>query len=352
MNSTSNPKQKPATLQPWQQVAIFLFACAIVISRRPDAVFHPQFFAEDGHIWFADAYNYGWFAALFRTQDGYLQTLPRLGAALALLVPLSFVPLTLNLICIVIQALPANLLLLTRSSAWGNLRTRALLAAIYLALPNCFELSFGITESQWPFALCAFLLLVAGVPQSIAGRLIEAAVILLCALTGPFCVLLLPVALVLTWQRRDRSRLILAIILAACCALQAWQLLIVNPAARSHYANVLGASPAMFVNLLAGNVYLGAVIGGNALAARGNPALFAFFLVIALIGTFLVSATLLKAPLEFKLFLFFSAALLAASLISPNTGVPTGVSAWQKLAYSGGTRYWFFPTLAFAWSIV
>ena len=40
-------------------VAVFLFACAVVIARRPDAVFHAQFFAEDGRIWFADAYNLG-----------------------------------------------------------------------------------------------------------------------------------------------------------------------------------------------------------------------------------------------------------------------------------------------------
>jgi hypothetical protein len=352
MSATPIQQDRQSSLKLWHHGAIFLIACVILVSRRPDAVFHPQFFAEDGHIWFADAYNFGWLAALLRTQDGYLQTLPRLGASLALLVPFSLVPLTLNLIAIAIQAVPVSILLSGRSSAWGSLRYRALLAGVYLALPNCFEISFGITESQWPFALCAFLLLVASTPQGILGRIVDLAVVLLCALTGPFCVLLFPVALVFALKRRDRWRLILAAILAACCLVQAWELLIINPSARSHYASALGATPALLVNLLAANVYLGAVIGNNSFAAHGNPVMFAFLLFVVIVGTFLVAACLLKSQFEMKLFLFFAAAILAASLISPNTGVPTGVTAWSKLAISGGARYWFLPTLAFAWTVL
>src|SRR5580704_15197224 len=76
-------------------IALFLVACALIVSRRPDAIFHAQFFAEDGHVWFADAYNYGWLHALFRSQDGYYQVLPRLIASLALLVPMTAAPLAM-----------------------------------------------------------------------------------------------------------------------------------------------------------------------------------------------------------------------------------------------------------------
>ena len=47
-------------LRPWQQGILFLLACAVIVSRRPEAIFHAQFYAEDGHVWFADAYNLGW----------------------------------------------------------------------------------------------------------------------------------------------------------------------------------------------------------------------------------------------------------------------------------------------------
>ena len=98
-------------LRSWQQSAIFLLACAVIVSRRPDAIFHAQFYAEDGHVWFADAYNLGWWHALFRAQDGYFQTLPRLAAALALLAPLSLAPLVLNIAAVAVEALPVNILL-------------------------------------------------------------------------------------------------------------------------------------------------------------------------------------------------------------------------------------------------
>jgi hypothetical protein len=40
--------------------AVFIAATVIVFSRSPIAFLHPQLSAEDGHVWYADAYNRGW----------------------------------------------------------------------------------------------------------------------------------------------------------------------------------------------------------------------------------------------------------------------------------------------------
>jgi hypothetical protein len=53
-----------------------------------------------------------------------------------------------------------------------------------------------------------------------------------------------------------------------------------------------------------------------------------------------------------RLFLLFASMPFAAALISCTGSPPPGVSVWSLFAASGGIRYWFFPTLAFAWSIV
>jgi hypothetical protein len=106
-----NHQNRQIDLRLWQHCAVFLLACALIVSRRPDAVFHAQFWAEDGRYFFADAYNVGWWAAIFRAYGGYFHALPRLGAAFALLVPFSLAPLVLNLIAISAQALPVNLML-------------------------------------------------------------------------------------------------------------------------------------------------------------------------------------------------------------------------------------------------
>jgi hypothetical protein len=340
--------ERQSELRLWQHGAVFLLAYAVSISRRPDAILRAQFFAEDGHVWFADAYNRGWYPALFQAHTGYFQTLPRLGAAIALLAPFSLAPLVLNLIAFAVQALPANLLLSSRLEPWGNLRFRAALAGIYLALPNCAELSYGITESQWLLALCAFLLLSASPPGGIAGKAIDLAILMLCGLTGPFCIFLTPIALFMAWWQRDRWHWLTAGCLAALCLVQAWALLVVDPTGRPHLT--LGVSPALLARILAGQIYLGVLLGDNGLATSTSPRLLFVFVFAAIAGTTIVAVCLSRSAMPMKLFVLFSTAILAALLVSPVT--PANVSAWESLASASGAHYWFFPSLAFAWSLL
>jgi hypothetical protein len=350
MSETENQEFTQAKFQPWMHIVIFLFACAVIVSRRSDALFNAQFWNEDGHVFFADAYNFDWWAALFRTYEGYIHVFPRLGASLALLVPLCYAPLVMNLLAISLQALPVNLLLSSRSSVWGSIGYRSAMAVAYLALPNCWELCAIISNSQWLLALSAFLLLVASRPRSAAGRLFNSSILLLCGLTGPFCIFLLPIAIFLAWRERDRWRWVEAIVLATACFVQAWSLFNGGFSNRPHY--ILGASPALFARILASRAYLGTLLGDNVLAAHLGLGYSIVLTGIAVGGTILVAVCFLRSSLAMKLFLVFCALALAASLISPTLSPPAGMSAWQDIARGAGARYWFFPTLAFAWSIL
>jgi len=350
MCATANQQDRQFEIRVWQHGAAFLFACAILIARRPDAILNAQFRAEDGHVWFADAYNLGWWPALFQAHTGYFQTLPRLGASLALLVPLSLAPLVTNLIAIAVRALAVNLLISARSGAWGNLRFRALLAGLYLALPNCAELSCGITESQWLLALCAFLLLVASTPLGFAGRVFDVSILTLCGLTGPFCIVFFPFAFFLAFRRGDRWRWVPVGVLAALSLVQAWALLVVDPGGRTHAP--LGASPALFTRILAGDIYCTALLGTNRLAVLPSLSVFIFLVCAAIACTALVAFCLLKSPPPLRLFLLLAAAIFALALISPTGSIPAGTTYWADLADAPGNRYWFFPTLAFAWSLL
>jgi hypothetical protein len=341
--------QRWEKLQPWQHGAAFPLACVILISRRPDAIFQAQFFAEDGRVWFADAYNMGWWAALFQTHTGYFQTLPRLAASLALLAPLIRAPLVLNLIAIAVMALPINILLSARSSGWGSLRFRALMACIFLALPNSREMSYGITESQWLLALSAFLLIVGSRPTNFSGRLCNISILLLCGLTGPFCIFILPISIFLAWKYRDHWRWAQAGILMLLCLVQAWALFIVDPSGRTPGG---GASFALGIRILAGQIYLGATLGSSNLSMGSGSRFFLFLLCVAIIGSALVAVCFARSTLEMKLFLLFTGMLLGASLRSPVVAPPAGITPWMALASTSGIRYWYFPVLAFAWSIL
>src|SRR4051794_29122484 len=185
----------------------FVLAAVAVVSRRPDAIFNSQFFAEDGNVWFAEAYNNGWARALAITHTGYFQTLPRLGAALALAVPLQHAPLVMNLVGLLLQIAPAVFLLSSRTELWAPLRIRLLMALAYLALPNNSELDVSITEAQWHLALLACLVVLSRAPESRAGFAFDLTVLALCGLTGPFCIVLFPVAFLVWWKERTRWHL-------------------------------------------------------------------------------------------------------------------------------------------------
>jgi hypothetical protein len=120
-------------------------------------------------------------------------TVPRLGAALAQLVPFSRAPLVMSILQIALLALPVNLILSSRSAGWGSLGFRALMATIYLALPDNTEISYGISGAQWPLALCAILLIVAAAPRNRTERILDSVLFLLAGLSGPSCILLLPI---------------------------------------------------------------------------------------------------------------------------------------------------------------
>jgi hypothetical protein len=345
--AVSGPVEIPAKHRVALSVAIFLFACAVIVARRPDAIFNAQFFAEDGRFWFADAYNLGWLHALFLPRGGYLQTFPRLGAALALLVPFVFAPLVLNVIAIAVQALPVNLLLSSRSAAWGGLRFRAILAVIYLVLPNNEEMSGGITESQWILALCAFMLLVASPPRSRMAKVFDFSIFALSSLTGPFCILLVPIAIFLASKRSMRT--VPLAVMASASLIQGLELL-THPGTRS--VAPLGANPEWFIRLLSGQVYLGTIFGASAIASIDGRYMLLSFVFVALVCTPMVVSCFRQAPINMRLFLVFSAMVLLVSLASPYSLPPDGTTVWQLLAAVPGRRYWFFPTLAFAWALV
>ena len=114
---------------------VFLTAAAIVVSRRPDALSDPQFFAEDGAVWFPDAYNFG-FRCLVLTHGGYLHTLTRLVALLSVLFPFTAAPLVMNLCALFVQVLPANLLHHRNRESRILLQVRMRIVARRIAAPG------------------------------------------------------------------------------------------------------------------------------------------------------------------------------------------------------------------------
>lgn len=328
------------------RVAIFLAACFVVFLRRPDAILHPRFYAEDGAIWYATAHNYGWWRVLFSPYQGYVHFVPRLVAGFALLFPLRWAPLVLNATAIAIEAIPVVLLLSPRCRSWGSWRVRLLLSLLYLLSPNAEELLGCITESQWILALCVLLIVLAQPSVSKFARIADVALVTLAALTGPFCIFLIPAAFYQLRRERDEPwRKTVLLLLSVGASIQILSFLL-HPASRCHVS--LGASPALLVRIVAAQVYFGALIGPNLLGLSLSAAV----LCMTAVGTALVVSCWLIAAAEMRILLAITGALFAAVLASPVAFPPPGHTAWEVLCNSPGAHYWFFPCLAFLWALV
>jgi hypothetical protein len=323
------------------QLLIFCVAAVLVISRRPDAIFNAQFFGEDGSIWYPEAYMGGWFHAFWHSRDGYFQTAPRLAAAIALLVPFRFAPLLENLLAIAIQVLPVTMLLSERCREWGSIWLRATMSLLYIALPNSAEVNASMEEAQWHLALMACLLVLASVPVTRTGRVLNICVLVVAGLSGPFVVILLPVAAVFYWFRRGNWRAVQLSIVFLCAVIQLSALIRISSSGRPRMH--LGATPELFIRILSRDIYLGAIFGSNAL-----PGAAPFFLLAAgVLGSALIVWCIWRGSLEWKLFVIFCALLFAAALRYPMVPAPQ----WQILDLTPSIRYWFLPTVGFAWVI-
>lgn len=336
-------------VRPWGHVALFLAGFVLVASRRPDALFNAQFWGEDGTVFYADAYHLGCFRAMFHTHAGYFHLVPRLGTALALLVPLHRAPLVMNIIAIAVYALTVNVLLSDRLINWGSQGFRALLAAGYLALPISREVLAIFTDVQWVLVISALLLIVGAIPRNTAARICDSGFLLACGLSGPFCFFLLPIAAFVAYRRRETWRLAPVGILSFCVLVQAWALLFLSHQPRSA---LLGATPYLFLRMLGENVFLAPFFGVQLIQLVNGTHAFVFELSLAAAGTVLSVVMLSRARFETRLFCLLAGLVLTASLVSPATKLGPQVSSWQLLAEANGIRYWFLPALAFLWLMI
>lgn len=342
-------------------ILVFVAAFAIMVLRRPDAILNPQFWAEDGTLLYADAYNKGIAISLLSPQGGYLDTFPRLIAGFTQFFPLSWAPLLFNMSLMMIKGLLVCFILSTRfSHAVPALGLRLLLAFLYLVLPNSWEVNAGLTHAKIHLALFAFVVLSAKPDSNRFWRIFDAGIILISGLSGPFCIMLTPIAALFWFFRRDRRFLILFMLIGVCAVIQGTFLM----TSTGRPQQLLGATPKLFIEILTGQVFLGALIGERGLHFIGHRALelmsrFSILynllmIIFGILGLVSLINTLLRAPLELRLFILYALMLFCAALSSPLGNLTD--PQWPLMLIPGvGGRYWFIPMLAFVsvlvWSL-
>jgi hypothetical protein len=321
---------------------------ALIVTRRPDALTNPQFYAEDGMITFADIYNHGFLATLLVPQSGYYQSLPVVVAGIARLLPLAWAPFAMNLVAIAVRALPVGLLLGERARTISpDARVRALLATLYIALPGLPDADGNIDNALWYLAVAAVIVLMLAPPARRRGRLFDGAILLACATTGVFTIVLAPLALIYRRWRPAGVAVSSVAILGVGAVLQIASLLYLQyhlPAGFNVVPRIsmpLHASPQLFLQIVGGRVMLPALFGYSLSFGEG-PALLA-----GAVAVVLGLLAFRRASAEPRLFLAFAALLLVMALAHPQG------TTWPALALANDSgRYFLIPELAVVATLV
>ena len=209
-------------LKKFQEPAwILLIVFAGLFFRRPDAFTNPQLWAEDGTV-FLQQYLQKGAASLFTPYAGYIHLIPRLIAFIfgSIHVSLYSIPLLYNLSAFIITYSVA--LHLWRCALKLQNSNPVFFATVFLFLPIGAEMFMNITNIIWITALCLIAYLLTGHGKS-SNTLFKSILLILCALTGPFSLLLTPLILLIILKERktiSQIRLINLLLIAACGLIQ------------------------------------------------------------------------------------------------------------------------------------
>ena len=195
-----------------------LGAAAFLVLRAPAVLLEGRFWAEEGSVYFQAARDDG-LRSLLRPHQGYLSlvTNAATGAAALPFVPLPSAPRVTVFASLLVQLVPA-FLLLTRRAAWlPSTSVRLAAIGLYLLARPSDEIWLNTANSHFVLAVATAIVLAT---RGSASRWSSLPVLALSGLSGVGAVLLAPLFWLEAARERTRERLAEAVLLTACALLQ------------------------------------------------------------------------------------------------------------------------------------
>lgn len=319
-----------------------LGACAVIIVlRKPSAFTYAQFWAEDGYIWFGQAYNDGLWSTIFRPYSGTFSILTRLVGHLATHVPLRYAPLFFSTCALLIQLLPVFILNSSRMKKVVHYRLVAIFASIvYVSLPNSMEAFVNLANVQWHLGIASFLVLIAAKPAKRSWKIFDIVVLTVTGLTGPLGLTLVPIAFLIWYKERNQQSLRNLLVLGATSCLQLLSLFVIQPAQRGGH---LDLSFVNAIKMITGQIFIGGVFGEPYVTHVYDN----FLLYIVFAAGLLVIAYAIKNGPRWIAYANLFALIIFVTAIFSLTPLK-GTNLWEILTHvNTGQRYWHIPI--FVW---
>ena len=203
-----------------ERVAYLVCFALLLAVRLPRVLIEGRFWAEEGRVFFENAWNLPWLDALLASHAGYLNLVANLaGLPARHLAPLWAAPYVSTGLALIIQCLPAVLIMTSRVD-W--LRHRAVLVAALLLIatpPHSEEVWLNSVCSQYHLSLSAGIILALESRGGLVGVL-RLAVLLLATLSAPMSWVLAPLFALRALQERTGPRFRQLLVMALGVAIQ------------------------------------------------------------------------------------------------------------------------------------
>jgi hypothetical protein len=280
---------------------VLLFSVLILL-RRPNALLHPQFWAEDGCVWYKDAYSLG-IHCLFMPLNGYLQTIYRIVGIFSLIFPMSAAPFVFALISFLAQVSPIAVFLSTRfDNLVPNIKLRLFICLCYVLIPNSSEINVNLAGAHWHLAILSFLLIVSHEPKQLFIKVIDYTALVISALSGPFSIFLSPIALFELYKERTMEKTVKALVICGTAVIQLLFIWESGGATRSQ--SPLGASVESFIQIMGNQIFTGGILGNVETMGKLATLVHGLNYIYVPMAMSLIVIAFLQGPVIYREFMF------------------------------------------------
>ena len=319
----------------WRFAGVALGAWVLLALRRPDRLLRPQFWAEDGAVYFREQLLLGFGTALAKLYTGFPYLLHRIVAWVATPFGIARAPLVYNLAALTVAALCLALFSLPHfRHLVRNDWLRVLFCLTLTAAPDTREIVIIMTNMQWYLGLAALFLALMRLPRSRWGLALVLGAYGVCLFSSPVAIISVPFWLLrfvraVLVRRRPAQLLAPLGVVGIVVVLNA-------VSTRNLGANVaMRFDPTAFANIVAGRIVTQALLGETWTRALGQTfGVPLFYALTALAIVALVALSLAVRGRNFLMLLICAYALIASLAITL-----LGRSEWNDYAQQVRTLF-------------